>query len=129
TPYNVTYDGKSHMATGSAKGVKGEILGGLDLSSSAHTNANSYTDHWTFTDATGNYNNTAGTVSDEIGKAILNITADNKSMILGAALPSFTVTYAGFVNGELSGVLGGSLNCSTTTNGKTIGSFPISCTG
>jgi len=129
TPYNVTYDGKSHMATGSAKGVKGELLGGLDLSSSAHTNASSYTDHWTFTDATGNYNNTAGTVSDEIGKAILNITADNKSMILGAALPSFTVTYAGFVNGELSGVLGGSLNCSTTTNGKTIGSFPISCTG
>jgi hypothetical protein len=36
----------------------GESLAGLDLSGTTHTNAGSYSDSWTFTDVTGNYNNT-----------------------------------------------------------------------
>src|SRR5262249_39334834 len=38
------------------------------------TNAGTYTDAWTFTDATGNYNNDSGTVSDLIKKADAHIT-------------------------------------------------------
>src|SRR5262249_1025765 len=53
TPYNVTYDGLPHTATGSATGVFGEALAGLDLSGTTHTNAGVYTDSWTFTDVTG----------------------------------------------------------------------------
>ena len=59
TPYDVTYDGSAHTATGTATGVNGEPLSGLDLSGTTHTNAGFYKDDpWTFTDVTGNYNNT-----------------------------------------------------------------------
>ena len=52
------------------------MLRDLTLSGTAHTNAGTYaTDSWTFSDATGNYNNTSGTVSDSIAKAGLTITA------------------------------------------------------
>ena len=69
TPYSVTYDGTSHTATGSATGVNSEDLAGLDLGGTAHTNAGSYPDTWTFTDVTGNYNDANGTVNNAIAKA------------------------------------------------------------
>ena len=69
TGYSVTYDGDPHTATGSCTGVHAESLSGLDLSGTTHTNAGSYTDNWSFTDVSGNYNNTSGTVGDSIAKA------------------------------------------------------------
>jgi hypothetical protein len=66
TPYSVTYDGNAHTATGTATGVKGESLNGLNLSATTHTAAGVYNDTWTFTDGTGNYNNASGTVFDTI---------------------------------------------------------------
>jgi hypothetical protein len=69
TPYNVPFDGNLHTATGTATGVNGESLSGLDLSGTQHTNAANYSgDHWTFTDTTGNYNNASGTVDDVISQ-------------------------------------------------------------
>src|SRR5205814_3400609 len=69
TPYSLTYSGAAHTATGTAKGVLNENLAGLDLSGTTHTNAADYTsDPWTFTDATGNYNNANSTVHDHIDK-------------------------------------------------------------
>ena len=67
--YTVTYDGSAHTATGSCLGVLGETLSGLDLSGTTHTNAGTYPDSWTFTDVTGNYNNTGAPVTDTINKA------------------------------------------------------------
>src|SRR5690242_16412406 len=82
TPYSVTYDGDPHSASGSATGVKGEALSGLDLSSTNHTNAGSYTtDAWSFTDVTGNYNNDNGTVDDEIAKANASISVTPYNVI------------------------------------------------
>jgi hypothetical protein len=69
TPYDVTYDGTEHTAGGECLGVLGEPLLGLDLSSTAHTDAGSFTDPWTFTDVTGNYNPDGGTLVDVIGQA------------------------------------------------------------
>jgi hypothetical protein len=70
TPYTVTYDGSVHSVTGLCKGIAGVTLSGLDLSGTTHTDAGDYpADAWTFTDVTGNYNNTGGTVHDSIGKA------------------------------------------------------------
>jgi hypothetical protein len=70
TGYDVTYDGSPHTATGSATGVKGEALAGLDLSGTTHTDPGDYiADPWAFTDATGNYNNTSGTVDSYISAA------------------------------------------------------------
>ena len=70
TGYSVTYDGNPHTATGSCTGVLSEVLSGLDLSGTTHTNAGSYlADPWTFTDVTGNYNNAGGSLNDTIAKA------------------------------------------------------------
>ena len=66
TPYSLTYDGRPHTATGTAKGVNGQSLAGLDLSGTTHTSAGNYNDTWTFTDVTGNYNNATGAVTDLI---------------------------------------------------------------
>ena len=42
----------------------------LNLGGTTHTNAGTYNgDPWTFTDTTGNYNNTSGKVEDSIGQA------------------------------------------------------------
>jgi hypothetical protein len=102
SPYSVTYDAVSHTATGSATGVNGDTLGGLDLTGTNHTNANSYTDPWTFTDSTGNYNNASGTVNDVIAKA--NATVN---------VTSYSVTYDGNAHtaaGTITGVKGESLS-------------------
>ncbi len=69
SPYDVTYDGNAHTASGTCIGVEGEALSGLNLNGTTHTNAGSYPDPWTFTDVTGNYSDTNGTVEDNIGKA------------------------------------------------------------
>src|SRR5204862_313073 len=61
-PCGVTYGGAAPAATGTAKGVGGASLSGLNLSGTTHTSAGTYTDSWTFTDSTGNYNNASGTV-------------------------------------------------------------------
>jgi hypothetical protein len=48
-----------------------ESLSGLNLSGTTHTSPGDYlTDPWTFTDATGNYNSTSGTVHDSIGYSV-----------------------------------------------------------
>src|SRR5213075_715851 len=77
-PYAVPYDGFGHTATGSATGVGGASLSGLDLSHTTHINAGSYTnDYWTFTDVTGNYNNVVSTtITDAIipANATINVT-------------------------------------------------------
>src|SRR4029453_9554289 len=51
TPYHVTYDDVAHTATGTATGVGGAILSGLDLSGTTHIDAGDYpADPWTFTE-------------------------------------------------------------------------------
>jgi hypothetical protein len=70
TPYNVTYDGNTHTATGSAKGVEiptpADLSSLLHLGGATHTNPGDYpTDPWTF-DGNTNYNSTNGTVHDSI---------------------------------------------------------------
>jgi sugar lactone lactonase YvrE len=78
TPYTVTYDGNSHTATGTATGGGSVSLAAdLNLNGTTHTNAGTYSDTWTFTDPTGNYNNASGTVSDSIGKASVTVTFSN----------------------------------------------------
>jgi hypothetical protein len=101
TPYSVTYDGKSHAATGTATGVLGEALAGLDVTGTTHTHGGTYTDNWTFTDATGNYKDASGTVIDTIGQADASITVNG-----------YTGTYDGqahVATGSATGVQGENL--------------------
>ena len=61
-----------------------------------------------------------------ITQASLTITADNQTKVYGAALPAFTVSYSGLVNGDTVA----SLTTSTTaTAASHVGSYPITATG
>ena len=76
----------------------------------------------------GNYTITFNTGLLSITQAALSVTADAKAKIYGAADPTFTVTYAGFVNGETSAVLGGTLTF-TRAPGTNVGSYLITPSG
>lgn len=81
-----------------------------------------------------------GTVEDDnaiyvngvltIAKAELTITADNKQVALGGAMPTFTVQYSGFVLGEDSSVLTTLPTCTTdAVDTDTAGFYTITPSG
>jgi hypothetical protein len=76
-----------------------------------------------------NYTVTTNNGTLTIGQATLTVTANNTNRIYGAANPTFSASYAGFVNGETTGVLSGSpsLTTSTTTNSG-VGGYSITAT-
>jgi fibronectin-binding autotransporter adhesin len=118
TGYHVTYDGNSHMATGSATGVKGESLAGLNLSGTTRTNATAgaVSDSWTFTDVTGNYNNASGSVSDQIDKADAGISVNGYHVTYDANSHSATGSATGVKGESLAGL---DLSAATRTNATT----------
>jgi len=95
TPYNITYDGNSHSAGGTATGVFNETLTGLDLSGTTHTNAGTYYDKWVFTDVTGNYNNATATITDVISQASAVIVVNGFSGMYDANSHGATGTAVG----------------------------------
>jgi hypothetical protein len=108
--YTGVYDGNPHGATGTATGVKGETLSGLNLGAS-FTDVSGGTANWTFTDATGNYNNQSGSVAITLTKAnaIINVTP-------------YSVTYDGnphTATGTAIGVKGEILSSLFTLSGTT----------
>jgi hypothetical protein len=118
TPYSVTYNSYAHTATGTATGVGTDgALSGLDLSGTTHTNAGTYTDIWTFTDTTGNYNDASGTVTDNIDKAnaVINVSSYNVNYNGAAHTATGTATGVG-TDGILSGLI---LSGTTHTNAGT----------
>ncbi len=61
-----------------------------------------------------------------ITKVTLVAKADNKSRVYGAANPTFTITYTGFVNGENASVITPALSATTTATASTnVGSYAI----
>jgi hypothetical protein len=79
---------------------------------------------------TADYNTAVASVSINIAKATLTVTANNQSMVYGGAVPPLTASYSGFVNGDTVGSLGGALSCATTaTPASPAGSYPITCSG
>jgi hypothetical protein len=105
TPYSVTYNGASHSATGSARGVNGEDLSGLlDLSATAHTNAGSYVDAWSFA-GNDNYDVAASTVNDSIAKANASIVVNGYSGTYDSHAHSATGSASGVSGEDLSAML------------------------
>jgi hypothetical protein len=76
----------------------------------------------------GNYTITFNTGSLSITKAPLSVTADGKTKIYGAADPAFTATFSGFVNGDTSSALGGTLAFARAP-GENVGSYLITPSG
>ena len=76
--------------------------------------------------AAGNYTLTQPSLSANIIPATLTVTANSATRPFGAPNPAFTASYNGFVNGEGSGVLSGTLVLSTTaTISSPVGAYPI----
>ena len=72
----------------------------------------------------------AKTVNVNVQKAPLSITADNKSMIKGAALPALSASCSGWVNGDSAAVLTGAVTLSTTASSSSAaGTYPIVASG
>lgn len=74
-----------------------------------------------------NYNTISKTVQITVDKAVLTATASNGTRVYGAANPSFTVTYSGFVNNETSAVLDTppTASCSAIASDNAGNTFPI----
>ena len=61
-----------------------------------------------------------------INQATLTVTANNTNRVYGAANPTFTARYSGFVNGETNTVLSGSPSLTTTATGaSSVGGYTI----
>lgn len=78
----------------------------------------------------GNYDITYKPGTLTVSDADLVITADDKSRVVGAANPTFTVKYATFQGTDDEGDLGGTLDCTTTADSNSpVGDYPITCSG
>jgi len=76
-------------------------------------NGQSLTVSFVPTDTT-DYNNASKSVTINVTAVALTISADNKSKAYGAALPTLTASYSGFVNGDTSASLTTQPTLSTT---------------
>jgi hypothetical protein len=73
---------------------------------------------------------TAGPLTQAIAPAPLTITADNQTKAVGAAVPTLTVHYTGFVNGDTAASLTTAPTATTTaTASSPAGSYPITASG
>jgi hypothetical protein len=125
--------------------TSGAVTGAATISSSqaldALTGAGTYTGEIAVTNGTfavnpsGNYSfdpaSTPTAADLVVDKAILTVGVDGSplSKVYGAALPTFSPTYAGFVNGQdlaSSGVTGSPSLTTTATSSSNVGSYTIS---
>jgi hypothetical protein len=101
--YTGVYDGVAHSATGTAMGVGGASLSGFDLGAS-FTNVPGGTANWTFTDATGNYNEANGTAAIVISKADATVVVEGFSGVYDGNAHGATGTAMGVGGVSLSGL-------------------------
>ena len=85
----------------------------------------------TFTPAdVSNYNGAAAGNSIVVAKIALSIQANNASKVYGQALPAFTATGTGFVNGDSVASLSGTLSFSTSATATSApGSYAVTPSG
>jgi uncharacterized membrane protein len=71
------------------------------------------------------YNSATASVTINVGRAPLTVTADRKTKVFGAPVPALTFATSTFVNGDSQATaLGGSLT-TTATASSSVGGFPI----
>ena len=97
----------------------------------AATAANTYSGNVVLS-STGAIAQNVATVSSTVSSAPLTITADNKTKVYGAVLPTFTAVYSGFVNGDTQSSLTTAPTLSTTATAASHVSgspYPITASG
>ena len=112
---SVTYGGAvyDNANAGTASKI---TVSGISLTAITGSNSSALTDYA--------LSATSKDVSASISKTSLTITANKDGKFVGASDPTFTGSYAGYVNGEAVGVLGGTLSISRSNAGvNTAGNF------
>jgi gliding motility-associated-like protein len=80
------------------------------------------------TDNNYNFTYVDGTLT--VNKATLTATADNQTRLYGAANPTFTISYSGFVNGDNASVINSApLATTAATVTSNVGTYPITVSG
>jgi S-adenosylmethionine hydrolase len=80
-------------------------------------------------DATAaNYDITFVNATLKVTKASLTVTADDQTRVAGTTMPTFTLSFQGFVLGDDSSVLGGTPSFTASTS-NTVGTYPITVIG
>lgn len=140
---NLSYNGSSQSGYTGAVTVLGNKVPASELlytytgtngtsysSTTAPTDAGSYTLLVSIPSNNANYVGDSGTIPFTIAKKPVTVKADNKSMTRGGARPSFTVTYTGFVGteNEQNAALATPAAASCSADGSTAGAFAISIT-
>jgi hypothetical protein len=78
----------------------------------------------------GNFVNQSAVLNETVGQAPLTITGDNQTKLYGAALPTLTASYSGFVNGDTVASLTTPPALATTaTAASHAGSYDITASG
>jgi len=78
----------------------------------------------------GNYNSSTASVSIAISPKALSVQTDNASKVYGEALPGFTASGSGFVNGDSMASLSGTLTFTTSaTTTSAPGSYSVTPSG
>ena len=111
----LTYNGQAQSIN-----YTGELLDGLTATvegSATNVTTTPVTITLVFTNTNADYNTPENMTAElTITKAPLKVIASSESIKVGEDVPTFTVSYDGFVNGETEAVLGGELTitCSAT---------------
>ncbi len=104
------------------------LTGSLGTTATSASSVGSYAFTTGTLSAGGNYTVILASNSPtfSVTPALLTVTANNVTIIQGEAIPTFTVSYNGFVLGENSGVLGGVLTFNTAaTSSSPPGNYDI----
>ncbi len=97
------------------------VLGGIPITAGAHSIGVSFA-------GDSQFQNSTGTSTLTVNKAVLTVTAQNASKTYGDANPAFTYVISGFLNNETVAVVSGTANCTTSANVNTsAGTAPITC--
>ncbi|WP_393942341.1 MBG domain-containing protein [Comamonas sp. J-3] len=138
TTYGTAYN-QAASATGGAGTLSfsapASTPAGLSVDSTGNISAANTLAAGTYTiDITATDSNGASTlpvsVNVTVNPAPLTITANNASMVYGQALPAFTVSYSGWVNGDTAASLNPPPAVTTTaTAASPVGSYPITANG
>jgi hypothetical protein len=83
---------------------------------------------FTPTDTT-NYNGATGTAAISVNKAPLTVTAANQFRLVGAANPTLTISYSGFVNSDTVAAITPPTASTGAAADSPVGTYPITLTG
>ncbi len=132
---NRTYGATNPPLTGTLTGVQNGDNITASYSTTAVTNSPvaDYSIVASLNDADNKLTNYAAAITNgtlHVTPASLLGTGDNKSRSYGQTNPVFTVTYTGFVNGENSSIITGTLNSSSPADTHSpVGNYPIVVSG